>query len=331
MQHMSILLVTGLLGASLAGEPLLALHDGPRQAQSDGAVGDAKHDFTLSDADRAAIGVSDAEFAREMEVVLARFARSGRPASAEGVQLLKDNLVRKFAEEHAIAQRAKAEGVTVTAKELANALAEQKRRAGGNAAFLDMLKHTNQTEASVKADLGKRLLLEKLLDKVAGSTPTDEEAKQHYEANLALYKQPETVTASNIFFPIAEGASPQEKEATLTLVQQVLANARQPGVEFSALIKKYARAHKDQTGPQAFQRSPLASPFETAAFAANAGDIVGPVESEGGYYIIKIHAKTAERQLSFEEAKELVVTVLKERQRSKARRELGTLKATAEP
>jgi parvulin-like peptidyl-prolyl isomerase len=311
-----------------------ALQDDARafceQAQQPAPGADAKHDMsmTLSDAERAATGMSDAEFAHEMDVVIARFQQAPSPTL---LLRLKENLVRKFTEEQVVAQRAKVEGVVVTPKELDTAFAEHKKRFGTRNAFASFLQRTKQTEASVKDSIGKALLLDKLLDKLlADVVPTDEQVRRHYDNNLSRYTQPETVTASYILFKVKDDATPTQKEAKLARAHTVLAKARQPGVDFAALVKKYSDADKYHRTPETLQRARFASAFENAAFAANAGDIVGPVETEGGFYIINVHAKTAERQLSFEEAKDSILVELKEQLRVLARRNLVQL-LTASP
>ena len=58
--------------------------------------------------------------------------------------------------------------------------------------------------------------------------------------------------------------------------------------------------------------------------------MLGPVETQFGYHIIKINEKTPETQRPYDEVKDSILTSLKARQKSKATRELlDKLKADA--
>jgi hypothetical protein len=79
-----------------------------------------------------------------------------------------------------------------------------------------------------------------------------------------------------------------------------------------------------------FSRGRMVKPFEDVAFAAKAGDVVGPVETQFGYHVIKVYEKVPESQREFAEVKDSILTSLKARQKSKATRELlDKLKADA--
>lgn len=223
----------------------------------------------------------------------------------------------------------------MTPDELAAAMAEHKARFGDDQKFASFLERTNQTEDEVQADLGKDVLRDKLIARLFPSTePTEQDARKYYEENLEKYHQKETIKASHILFKVEEGTSKKDKQAKLAQARAVLAEAKQPGVDFAALAETYSEGPTKERGGDlgTFSRGRMLKTFETAAFAANAGDVIGPVATQLGYHIIKIYEKTAARQRPFDEVKASILTSLKALHKEKAARELfGTLEASARP
>lgn len=277
--------------------------------------------------------IGRAEFERQMERTKARFQRAGRQIAPALESRLKENLIRKMVEEELIAQKAKAEGVTVTPEELATKVTEHKTRFGNDKAFASFLERTNQTEADVKADLEKNLLRDKLFSKLLAATePTDADAKKYYDENVEKYKQKEQIKAAHILFKVEKDTPEKDKKAKLAEAKKVLAEAKKPGTDFGELAKKYSEGPtKERAGDLGtFSRGRMVKAFEDAAFAAKPGEVIGPVETQFGYHVIKVFEKTAEKQRTFDEVKESILTSLKARQKSKATRELiDTLKTTA--
>lgn len=273
------------------------------------------------------------DFDKQMERTRARFQRAGRQIAPALETRLKENLIRKLVEEQLIAQKAKAEGVSVTSEELGAKVTEHKTRFGSDKAFQSFLERTGQTEADVKADLEKNLLRDKLFVKLlASSEPTEADAKKYYEENLDKYKQKEQIKASHILFKVDKTTPEKEKKEKLAEAKKVMADAKKSSANFEEIAKKYSDGPtKDRGGDLGtFSRGRMVKPFEDAAFAAKAGDIVGPIETQFGFHVIKVYEKTAESQRPFEDVKDSILTSLKARQKSKATRDLlDTLRADA--
>jgi len=256
--------------------------------------------------------VARADFDKQMERTRARFQRAGRQVAPALETRLKENLVRKLVEETLIAQKAKSEGVAVTKEELDAKVKEHKER-------------TSQTEADVVADLEKTLLRDKLFAKLlASADPTEADLKKYYDDNLDKYKQKEQIKASHVLIKVEKGATDKDKKAKLIEAKKVLAEVKKSSANFEEVAKKYSDGPtKDRGGDLGtFSRGRMVKPFEDAAFAAKAGEIVGPVETQFGYHIIKVYEKTAEQQRAFDEVKESIGTSLRARAKSKATREL---------
>lgn len=277
--------------------------------------------------------IGRADFDRQMERTRSRFQRAGRQIAPALETRLKENLIRKMVEEELIAQKAKAEGVSVSPEELAAKVAEHKTRFGSDKAFESFLERTNQSEADVKDDLDKNLLRDKLFAKLlAASEPTESDAKKYYEENLEKYKQKEQIKASHILFKVEKDTPEKDKKARLAEAKKVLAEAKKSSVDFGELAKQYSEGPtKERAGDLGtFSRGRMVKPFEDAAFAARPGEVIGPIETQFGFHVIKVFEKTPEAQRSFDEVKDSILTSLKARQRSKATRELlDTLKTSA--
>jgi peptidyl-prolyl cis-trans isomerase C len=328
MKRSRNLLVSSIVGLALAG----ALAGCPKNGGSDGAA----VTVPVAGGPVAKVNggdISRADFDRQMERTRSRFQRAGRQIAPALETRLKENLIRKMVEEELIAQKAKAEGVTVTADELTAKVTEHKGRFGSDKAFQNFLERTNQSDADVKEDLEKNLLRDKLFAKLLSSTePNEADAKKYYEDNLEKYKQKEQIKAAHILFKVEKDTPEKDKKARLAEAKKVLAEAKKSGVDFGELAKKYSEGPtKEREGDLGtFSRGRMVKPFEDAAFAAKAGEVIGPIETQFGYHVIKVFEKTPEAQRTFDEVKDSILTSLKARQKSKATRELlDQLKTTA--
>ncbi len=101
------------------------------------------------------------------------------------------------------------------------------------------------------------------------------------------------------------GFGPQNnKDSALKLAQTVLKKAR-GGEDFGKLATDYStdKGSAAQGGDLGFfGKGRMVKPFEEAAFAANVGQIVGPVESQFGYHVIKVTDKKSD-EIQYSEIK----------------------------
>mgnify|MGYP005904498229 FL=1 len=131
--------------------------------------------------------------------------------------------------------------------------------------------------------------------------PNPDEIKAYYEQNKNRWIVPEERRASHILIEFGD-----DKAAALKTAEKLLAEAKADPSKFAEL----AKANSADTGSandggdlSFFGRGLMVKPFEDAVYAANKGDIVGPVESEFGYHIIYVTDIRPEHGRSFEEVK----------------------------
>ena len=123
---------------------------------------------------------------------------------------------------------------------------------------------------------------------------SDEEIEDYYQEHIDDYHQQEKRDLEYVLFPLI----PTKSDTDIVFqdaekIKGELAN----GVDFETLALEYSQdpsvnSNKGDLGY--FDRKAMVKPFSDAAFAANPGDIIGPVKSDFGYHIIKVEDKKVE-------------------------------------
>jgi peptidyl-prolyl cis-trans isomerase C len=149
---------------------------------------------------------------------------------------------------------------------------------------------------------------------------SDADAKAFYDQNPTLFDSGERVRASHILIRVPEGAAPGVKKAKRAQAEAALARVRK-GDDFAAMAREVSE--DPGSGPRGgdlgpFGKGQMVPPFEQAAFALQAGQVSGLVESPFGYHIIKVHERMPASKVPFETVKGRIRDHLAQTQRDKA-------------
>jgi len=141
---------------------------------------------------------------------------------------------------------------------------------------------------------GIHVIGQKLKDEV--NEPTDAEVRQAYEADLKSFAKEETRNIRYVSWKKAPAQLDTIRvyEEALEIIAEV-----KSGTDFAQLADQFTEDPGNQVTPDSgrggnlgwFGKGQMVPSFEEAAFAADEGDIVGPVLSRFGYHVIKIHQK----------------------------------------
>ena len=141
---------------------------------------------------------------------------------------------------------------------------------------------------------GIHVIGQKLKDEV--DEPTDAEVRQAYEADLESFAKQETRNIRYVSWKKAPSQLDTIRvyEEALEIIAEV-----KSGTDFAQLADQFTEDPGNQVTPDSgrggnlgwFGKGQMVPSFEEAAFAADEGDIVGPVLSRFGYHVIKIHQK----------------------------------------
>ena len=157
----------------------------------------------------------------------------------------------------------------------------------------EVLKHYIKDNVDYTIE-GIHVIGQKLKDEV--DEPTDAEVRQAYEAELESFAKEETRNIRYVSWKKAPSQLDTIRvyEEALEIIAEV-----KSGTDFAQLADQFTEDPGNQVTPDSgrggnlgwFGKGQMVPSFEEAAFAADEGDIVGPVLSRFGYHVIKIHQK----------------------------------------
>ena len=128
-----------------------------------------------------------------------------------------------------------------------------------------------------------------------GQIPVEKSAvEKYYKEHQDEFKEAEKRKIDYVLF--SNKATRADSAAVRSLSEQILQRARS-GEDFTALAETYSEdeSNRDKGGDLGFfKRGMMVKPFEDAAFGANPGDIIGPVETTFGLHIIKVVGRKLE-------------------------------------
>lgn len=143
---------------------------------------------------------------------------------------------------------------------------------------------------------------------------TPDEVKTQYAASAKQFTQDEQRQAAHILIAVKPDASASDKAAAKKKAEDILAQAKANPAKFAELAKQYSQdpgsaAQGGDLGSN--PRGTMVKAFDDAVFSAKAGDIVGPVETDFGYHVIKIDGITPMRSRSLDEVRPQIEADLK--------------------
>jgi peptidyl-prolyl cis-trans isomerase D len=152
---------------------------------------------------------------------------------------------------------------------------------------------------------------------LANVTVDPADVKKQYDANVQQYSKAEERTVSHILIAMKADGSDADRAAAKKQAEDMLARAKANPAKFGDLAREFSKdpGSAQQGGDLGtFARGTMVKAFEDAAFAAKPGDIVGPVQTEFGWHIIKVNGVNAGHVQPFDEVKAQIEADLKKQQ-----------------
>ncbi len=154
----------------------------------------------------------------------------------------------------------------------------------------------------------------------AGVEVSDQEVTDYYAANASRFGQPEQRSASHILIAADRSADAATRAKAKARAEALYATLQKTPARFAEL----ARTESQDPGSAAqdgslgsFGRGMMVKPFEDAVFAMKPNEILGPVESDFGYHIIRLDGIQAAQAAPLAEVRGAIVDELRRQQAQK--------------
>ena len=179
---------------------------------------------------------------------------------------------------------------------------------------LDETEDFKKAYENAKRDILAQMAMRETLKDVA---VTEEELKAFYDQNQQQFKKGETVNAKHIL---------TDSEETC---KEILASITNGEKTFEDAAKEFSTCPSKERGGDLgeFGKGQMVKEFEDAAFAAEIGQVVGPVQTQFGYHLIKVEKKNEATVIEFEQIKEnLRTNLLQQKQELEYNKKVAELK-----
>ena len=224
---------------------------------------------------------------------------------------LKQQVMQFLIQSQWVQQEAEEQDVAVSGKEVRRLFEDQKKQAFPKERdYQKFLRTSGATEQDILFRIKLDALQNKLTAKIQKDQEkiTDEDVEEYYEKNKQRFAQPEQRDLNVVLTKGKAKAEQAKKELD-------------GGAKFPAVAKQYSidQASKANGGklpdvPKGQQEKAL----DEAVFAAEQGEIEGPVKAQFGWYVFEVTDETPGTQQSLKDAKETIRGLLKSEREQKS-------------
>lgn len=222
---------------------------------------------------------------------------------------LKVAYLYELAEEMILNEIAQKSGITVNDVEIFKEIESIKESYTENS-FNEMLDLQSMNLGDLQETIRKRLVIKRVLDEKVYSEIkiNDDEIKAYYKMFKNSFHKPEEFKIEQITFH-------DEAKA-----KDILGKIKSGEMDFESAVKDYSSSQDDfgADGTGYVPKSGLPEEFEAALESMKPGVVSGIINTAFGYHILKLIDKHDERTPSFDEVKEEIDRVLREKKEKNA-------------
>ncbi|MFA4929583.1 MAG: peptidyl-prolyl cis-trans isomerase [Patulibacter sp.] len=212
---------------------------------------------------------------------------------------LKDGAIGQLLTSKFLSGEAKDDKIEISDAEITKALpAKYTQTIGGKENLPKFTKLTGLDEAAFRDQVKTELIGQKIQEKITKSAGkvTDAEVQEYYNKNKAQYTQPEMRDLRVVLTKTKAQADEAKKELD-------------GGKDFAAVVKEFSIdtiTKKDGGKLANVAKGQQEKALADASFSAKKGEIVGPIKTETGFYVVRVDKVTASKLVPFKDVKEQI-------------------------
>lgn len=260
---------------------------------------------------------------QHVKMILKQFpGKEDEPAEKDRVARIRSKILNDLINREVLFQESEKAGVKIDSKAVDEQFAKMKKQYPDEKAFKEFMSSMNFTEADIKLQIGKGLVIKEFVDTtiIDKINVSEKEINEYYKKNKDRFTRPETVRASHILIKVEKDAIEFEKGEALKKIEKVRKRALK-GEDFAELAKKFSEGPSAEKGGELgfFQRGQMVKPFEEAAFTLKPGEISDVVKTQFGFHVIKVLDKKPSETTDLNEVRVRLEEFLKQ---GKVRKEI---------
>lgn len=212
---------------------------------------------------------------------------------------LKDGAIGQLLTAQFLAGEAKEDKIEVSDKEIDKALAAKYTQTiGGKQNLAKFTALTGLGEPAFREQVKTELIGQKIQEKISkdAGKVSDAEVQEYYDKNKAQYTQPEMRDLRIVLTKTKAEADKAKKELD-------------GGAKFGDVVKEYSIdtiTKKDGGKLANVAKGQQEKALGDASFKAKKGEIVGPIKTETGFYVVEVDKITASKLVPFKDVKEQI-------------------------
>lgn len=254
--------------------------------------------------------ITQFDLQEQMQRVFPYYSMHGGQVPEKYQAEIRQRSIDQLVVEELIYQDAKRQGMAVTPAMMQKTLKSAKERLGSLKDYQDYAQANYGSVAEFERRLRRARLIAEYEHREIElkAKPTEQKIRDFYEKNPKMFLRPETVHIQTISVNVPQDASADQKKLAMKRIQEILPQARatKDFNSFGLLAEKVSEDdYRVNLGDHKWVMVNSLPPVVAKPLAAlQPGQMTDILETEIGYMIVRVDARSPEKMLEFGEAKD---------------------------